>query len=409
MAVSEVAITYVNIILYALSYQLQRPVEPYLLASLIRGDGDAADDEGAANRAYGRLTSFFSAIQTVGSPVVGTLLDRIGPKKTSVLVFGGSAASYWILSVATTPALLFLSKIPTLLQHAFLVGQAIVVSQEGHDATARAAALGRMTTMYTIGATVGPALGGYLATSDMYAGARLAVVGSVISVILSLVFLRDRPGNSGARDPGPPALRQAPQRRVELGVLDGLAPGPREQDALHDSAARVLHEREFHKRGDLLRRGDGPADEGGARQGRAPRVPRHRTAVPVDDRVRFPRVVPRVVDRAGRKGRDGDGDVGPRDNGARVHRHEPELPHARHVPYNAHHWLCLGRGEGCGGGPRARPVLLREDRGPAARRGSAVPVRVRAVERDRDMHGHGRGADGAARHMEGWTGACREN
>ena len=78
MAVSEVAITYVNIILYALSYQLQRPVEPYLVRSLIRGNGDAAEDESAANRAYGRLTSFFSAIQTVGSPVVGTLLDRIG-------------------------------------------------------------------------------------------------------------------------------------------------------------------------------------------------------------------------------------------------------------------------------------------------------------------------------------------
>ena len=127
MAVSEVAITYVNIILYALSYQLQRPVEPYLVRSLIRGDGDAAADEGKANRAYGRLTSFFSAIQTVGSPVVGTLLDRIGPKRTSVLVFGGSAASYWILSVATTPELLFLSKVPTLLQHAFLVGQAVSI------------------------------------------------------------------------------------------------------------------------------------------------------------------------------------------------------------------------------------------------------------------------------------------
>ena len=116
--------------------------------------------------------------------------------------------------MATTPELLFLSKVPTLLQHAFLVGQAVVVSQEGHDATARAAALGRMTTMYTIGATVGPALGGYLATSDMYAGARLAVVGSVISVILSLLFLRDRPGHSGA-DSAPDKTRTAERSFVQ--------------------------------------------------------------------------------------------------------------------------------------------------------------------------------------------------
>lgn len=57
----------------------------------------------------------------------------------------------------------------------------------------RAAALGRMTTAYTIGATIGPALGGYLASTDLYAGARLAVWGSLVSVILSIVYLKDHP------------------------------------------------------------------------------------------------------------------------------------------------------------------------------------------------------------------------
>eukprot|EP00585_Thalassiosira_rotula_P019396 CAMPEP_0196216038 /NCGR_PEP_ID=MMETSP0912-20130531/31360_1 /TAXON_ID=49265 /ORGANISM="Thalassiosira rotula, Strain GSO102" /LENGTH=48 /DNA_ID= /DNA_START= /DNA_END= /DNA_ORIENTATION= len=32
---SEVIVTYLNIILYAVSYQLQRPVEPFLIRSLI--------------------------------------------------------------------------------------------------------------------------------------------------------------------------------------------------------------------------------------------------------------------------------------------------------------------------------------------------------------------------------------
>jgi len=62
---------------------------------------------------------------------------------------------------------------------------------ESPSAMMRAAALGRMTTAYTIGATIGPALGGYLASSDLYAGARLAVWGSLISVILSIVLLKD--------------------------------------------------------------------------------------------------------------------------------------------------------------------------------------------------------------------------
>ena len=120
--------------------------------------------------------------------------------------------------------MLYVSKVPALLQHAFLVGQATVVASlpdctsggsgnysddngggrrlEDNDAAAaaaatttrrRAAALARMTTAYTIGATIGPALGGYLAStaSDLYVGARLAVYGSLLSVLLSFMYQKD--------------------------------------------------------------------------------------------------------------------------------------------------------------------------------------------------------------------------
>ena len=120
------------------------------------------------------------------------MLDKIGPRRTSILVYLGSAASYGILSQATSPLWLYCSKIPTILQHAFLVGQATVSSSsESSSASSRAAALGRMTTAYTIGATIGPALGGYLGSSDLYAGARLAVWGSLVSVALSVLYLKD--------------------------------------------------------------------------------------------------------------------------------------------------------------------------------------------------------------------------
>ena len=200
---SEVIVTYLNIILYAISYQLQRPVEPFLVRSLIHNNKDNVnsqeeDEESTANRTYGKLTSFFSCIQTIGSPLVGILLDKIGPRYTSILVYLASASSYWILANATSSTWLYCSKIPTLLQHAFLVGQATVSSvcengdsTEESSARSRAAALGRMTTAYTIGATIGPALGGYLGASDLFAGARLAVWGSMLSVALSILYLKD--------------------------------------------------------------------------------------------------------------------------------------------------------------------------------------------------------------------------
>jgi predicted MFS family arabinose efflux permease len=179
-------VTYANIILYALCYQLQRPVEPFLVQQLSKNAADAD----SITQTYGRLQAFFSMIQTVGSPLVGILLDRVGIRQASAMVFLASAASYAILSVATDMNLLFYSKIPTALQHAFLVAQATAATSTGGDEAARAQALGRMTTAYTIGATIGPALGGYLAEKgDLYLAAKLAVVGSLLSVLLSLLFL----------------------------------------------------------------------------------------------------------------------------------------------------------------------------------------------------------------------------
>ena len=180
-------VTYINIVLYAVCFQLQRPVEPFLV-KLLSQEGDSAK----VARTYGRLQSFFNAVQTIGSPLVGILLDRVGIKKASFVVFAATALSYAILASSTTMHLLFLSKIPTFLQAAFLVAQATAATATGGDAAARAKALGRMTTAYTCGATIGPALGGWLADQgDLYFSAKLAVVGSFVSAILSLLYLPD--------------------------------------------------------------------------------------------------------------------------------------------------------------------------------------------------------------------------
>ena len=203
-------ITYINIILYALSYQLQRPVEPYLIKSLIEKEelegslsSSSSSSSSSINQTYGNLQSFFSFCQFFGSPLVGILLDRIGIRKTSIIVYIASALSYSILASASDLSLLFVSKIPTIFQAAFLVAQATAATSTGDDASLRAAALGRMTTAYTIGATIGPALGGYLAgKGDFYIGAKFAVAGSLLSAILSFLFLPDN--NNVQQEEEPP-------------------------------------------------------------------------------------------------------------------------------------------------------------------------------------------------------------
>eukprot|EP00041_Stephanoeca_diplocostata_P015552 m.297199 g.297199 ORF g.297199 m.297199 type:complete len:465 (+) comp20077_c0_seq3:52-1446(+) len=172
---AAVWLVYINVALYATCYQLQRPIEPFLVKEL-----------GADNAGYGHLQSFFSAIQTVGAPVVGVLLSKYGTKAAFVVMFLASAMSYGILSQATSMEMLYLSKVPALLQHGFLVAQTAIADVTA-DGSSRTAALGRLTTAYTVGAAVGPALGGWLgASGDYYLGARLAVAGSLVSAALSL-------------------------------------------------------------------------------------------------------------------------------------------------------------------------------------------------------------------------------
>ena len=186
---TTVGLVLLNVVMYAFAYQLQRPVEPFLIKSLSEG----ADAKTVA-KTYGRLQSFFQAAQTIGSPIVGALLDKIGARYCSVIVFLASALSYAILASSTTLSHLFLSKLAATLQAGFLVAQAGVAAATATAPPAvRAAALGRLTTAYTIGATVGPTVGGYLgAAGDLYRGARLAVGVSLLSALLSLGLPKGR-------------------------------------------------------------------------------------------------------------------------------------------------------------------------------------------------------------------------
>ena len=57
-------IVYALVVVYALCYQLQSPIEPFLVAQLSEANADAAAE-------YASLRTFFNCVQTVGSFLVG--------------------------------------------------------------------------------------------------------------------------------------------------------------------------------------------------------------------------------------------------------------------------------------------------------------------------------------------------
>jgi MFS family permease len=179
-------IIYINIAIYATCYQIQRPLEPYLVEQLQK-QGESVD----AAMEYAKLQSFFSVVQTVGSLVSGRLLDRFGIKGGFVLSFAASALSYAILSQAHSMDMLYYSKIPTIFQSGFLCAQA-AIAQFTADGPDRAKALGMLTMSYTVGSVLGPTIGGIIgASGDYYFGAKLAVLGSLLSIILIVFCIQE--------------------------------------------------------------------------------------------------------------------------------------------------------------------------------------------------------------------------
>jgi MFS family permease len=101
---------YTLVVLYALCYQLQRPIEPFLVDTLVQGaDGDVSENESA--KAFARLSSVFAVAQSFGSLGFGFILDRWGVRTGLAINFAACAMSYHILSITDTIELLYLSKV----------------------------------------------------------------------------------------------------------------------------------------------------------------------------------------------------------------------------------------------------------------------------------------------------------
>jgi OCT family organic cation transporter-like MFS transporter 18 len=143
-------IIYINVALYAFCYQMQRPLEPFLVEKLMSSATSNTTLGMSGADEYAKLQSFFSIMQTIGSFATGRFLDNFGAKGGFVVSFLASAASYALLSQASTLQILYLSKLPTIFQAGFLCAQ-VAASHATIDGADRVQALGRLTMAYTVG------------------------------------------------------------------------------------------------------------------------------------------------------------------------------------------------------------------------------------------------------------------
>ena len=155
--VAPLAVTHLNIVVYAMAYWLSQPILPFLTKEL-----------GASPEVFGLFMSTFSFVQLVGGPIMGRICDTRGSRLALQISQGGSALSYIMLALSYNLPLLFASRLPTLAMHSMHAAQALVTDLT--TGAERAKALGRLSLSYGVGMIVGASAGGVLSETIGYSG-----------------------------------------------------------------------------------------------------------------------------------------------------------------------------------------------------------------------------------------------
>ena len=190
MAEVHLYVVYALVTLYALCYQFQSPIEPFLVSKLLNNTKTTTGDNNAELAvAYARVKSIFAISQGVGSLAFGKILDAYGVRVGLIINFLACSCCYYILSITNSISMLYLSKLPGVAMTGFLCAETAVfkLTKGGEE---RVKALGRLYTSYTIGGVLGPFIGGHLgASGDYYIGAKYATYGSLLAVLLVIFCL----------------------------------------------------------------------------------------------------------------------------------------------------------------------------------------------------------------------------
>ena len=170
-------VVHVNIFLYAACFFIQTGTLPYLSKKL-----------GADPNTFGLLQTSFAVAQLLGGPIFGRLGDICGERLALLVAFSSAALSYTLMGLSYSLPVLFLSRLPSVFMHVMQASQMIATHYSAPER--RSTALSRLGFAYGIGMVVGPSVGGIVVkTFDERFAAFVAAVGSVISIVLVVLFI----------------------------------------------------------------------------------------------------------------------------------------------------------------------------------------------------------------------------
>lgn len=138
----------------------------------------------------GLLVATYSFFQFISAPILGRLSDRYGRKKLLVISQIGTAIGFFLLGIAQTLPLLYLSRIID-----GITGGNISIAQAYiADITTkkdRAKGMGVIGAAFGLGFMLGPAVGGYLSNFSFAAPAFFATVVALFTALMTILFLQE--------------------------------------------------------------------------------------------------------------------------------------------------------------------------------------------------------------------------
>ena len=87
---------------------------------------------GANSAVFGYLQTTFAVVQLCGGPLFGRFGDIFGSRAALALAFAAATCSYFLLGMAWSVGMLFVSRLPSVFMHA-MQGMERILSRSGRE------------------------------------------------------------------------------------------------------------------------------------------------------------------------------------------------------------------------------------------------------------------------------------
>lgn len=188
-----------NLFLVFTGIGLVIPIMPKFMESL-----------GITGGIIGLLVAAFSLTQLLFSPLAGRLADSFGRKRMIVIGMIVFAISEWLFGLASSSALLFVSRLLGGISAAMIMPAVMAYAADVTTTEERATGMGYITAAITTGFIIGPGIGGYIAEFGIRVPFYSAAVAGVIAGCITLFILQESlPAKEDASDSSSPVEQRS--------------------------------------------------------------------------------------------------------------------------------------------------------------------------------------------------------